>query len=357
MSAAPSAHGLPAAQRPPLARRALAMLPALVRWETLLVALLIGFLIFGTSLSPYFLTATNFSALTDQQMEVALMALPMTLVIISGEIDLSVESMVGLSSALLGLTWSHGWSLWAAVPLVLMAGALGGLLNGLLVTRLGLPSLVVTVGTLALFRGLASVLLESNAVSNFPDALNNFGFNVVPGTLIPWPLVVFLPLAAIFALVLHRSWVGRQLYAIGKNAEAARYSGVRVARTKLLLFVLSGTMASLAGIVLTARLSSARADSGTGLTLDVVTAVLLGGVSIFGGEGTILGVVLAIFVIGELRSGLLLDNVSSEVQSIAIGSLLIFSVLLPTMARRVRTAVMARHGPAPPPTTPGGTST
>lgn len=311
-------------------------LPA--RWETLLVVLLIAFIWLGSSLSPYFLSGSNFSDLTSNLMEKAIMALPLALIIIAGEIDLSVESMLGLASALLGLTYAVGWSLWLGIPLVLAVGALGGLLNGLLVTLARLPSLVVTLGTLALYRGLASVVLGPQSVSGWPATFTNFGFGDVPGTLIPWPFVVFAVLAGAFMFVLHRTWIGRQLYAIGKNKEAARYAGIRVARVKTLLFVLSGVLSALAGVILTARFSSARADNGQGFVLDVVTSVLLGGVNIFGGEGTIAGVVLAVFVIGVLRNGLTLADVSPDTQSVAVGALLIISVAGPTAVRRIRSA-------------------
>jgi rhamnose transport system permease protein len=308
------------------------------RWETLLVVLLIAFVVLGSSLSPYFLTPSTFSNLTSNLMEKAIMALPLALIIIAGEIDLSVESMLGLASALLGFTYALGWPLFIDIPLVLAVGAFGGFFNGMLVTRVGLPSLVVTLGTLALYRGLASVVLGPRSVSGWPEWFTNFGFGDVPGTAIPWPLIVFGVLAVAFLFVLHKTWIGRQIYAVGKNKEAARYSGIDVARLKTLLFVLSGTLSALAGVILTARLSSARADNGQGFVLDVVTSVLLGGVNIFGGEGTILGVVLAIFVIGVLRNGLTLADVSPDTQSVAVGALLILSVAGPTLVRRISAA-------------------
>jgi rhamnose transport system permease protein len=325
-----------------------AVRPLLARWETLLVVLLALFIWLGASLSPYFLAASNFSDLTDDLMERAIMALPLALVIIAGEIDLSVESMLGLSSALLGFSFALGLPLWAGIPLVLVVGALGGLLNGLLVTWARLPSLVVTLGTLALFRGLAYVILGPRAVSSWPAAFNSFGFGDVPGTLIPWPFLVFAGLAAVFAFVLHRTWIGRQLYAAGKNKEAARFAGVRVARLKTALFVLAGVLSALAGVILTGRLASARADNGQGFVLDVVTAVLLGGVNIFGGEGTIAGVVLAVFVIGVLRNALTLADVAPDTQSTAVGALLIASVAGPNVVRRVRAARAGRRAPQQP---------
>jgi rhamnose transport system permease protein len=318
----------------------------LFRWEVLLVVALGGLIVLGNALSPFFLTAGNFANLLSALMEVAIMALPMTLVIIAGEIDLSVESMAGLASSLLGFLWMNGVPLWLAIPLVLLVGALGGLLNGLLIARGGLPSLVVTLGTLALFRGMALIVLGPDGVSDFPVA---FSFGSVPGTLIPWPFVVFMVMAIVLAIVLHRTWIGRQIYAIGKNPSAARYSGVRVTRVKVSLFVLSGLVSALAGIILTARLNTARADAATGLTLTVVTIVLLGGVNIFGGSGTIPGVVLAVLVIAVMQNALRLASVTVQVQAIALGLLLILSVVIPTSAHQAKSAFdRARRGRPPP---------
>jgi rhamnose transport system permease protein len=309
-----------------------------MRWETLLLVVVIGLIWIGTNASPVFLSGRNFTNLSVAVIEVAIMALPMTLIVIAGEIDLSVESMAGLGCALLGVLFDAGVPLVIAIPIVLAVGALGGLLNGVLVTRVGLPSLVVTLGTLALFRGLALVVLGPRGVSGFPQWFTDFGFGTIPGTSIPWPFVIFVPLAVVLGVVMHRTWIGRQIYAIGKNADAARFSGIRVARTKVLLFMLSGTVAALAGVVLTARFASARADVGEGLTLTVVTMVLLGGVNIFGGRGTIPGVVLAALTLAILGNVLRLTSVSAEIQSIAVGLLLILSVVLPNLAHQLRSA-------------------
>jgi len=321
----------------------------LARWETLLVVALVGLIVLGTYLSPFFLTPGNFSNLIAALMEVAIMALPMTLIIVAGEIDLSVESMAGLASAILGFLWAAGVPLWIGIPLVLVVGALGGLLNGLLVARGGLPSLVVTLGTLALFRGLALIVLGPRGISDFPPEFTELGFGHVPGTLIPWPFVIFLALALLLGIVLHRTWIGRHVYAIGKNTGAARFSGVRVTRVKVSLFVLSGLIAALAGIILTSRLSSARADAGSGMTLTVVTVVLLGGVNIFGGSGTIPGVVLAVLAVAVMQNALRLAHVTVEVQSIALGLLLILSVVIPTFAHQAKSAIDRVRGGRPPP--------
>jgi rhamnose transport system permease protein len=319
-------------------------LAALARWEVLLAMFLVVLILIGMSVSPVFLTGRNFANLISAVIEVAIMSLPMALIIIAGEIDLSVEATVGLTAAILGSLFAAGVPIELAIVVVLIVGALGGLLNGVLVTRVGLPSLVVTLGTLALYRGLALVILESKGVSNFPDWFTTFGFGNLPGLPIPWPFVIYVALAIVLGVVLHRTWIGRQIFAIGKNKAAARFSGIRVTRIKLLLFVLSGTVAALAGTILVARMSSARADVGSGLTLVVITIVLLGGVDIFGGRGTIPGVVLAFFTLAVLGNVLRLANVSSDIQSIAVGLLLIVSVVIPTVARRVKEAVDRTQG-------------
>ena len=315
----------------------------LISWEALLVLLLLIGVVIGSVLSPYFLSSFNLEdALPSNIMEIAIMALPMTLIIIAGEIDLSVASLLGLTSVVLGLLWQSGHPLWLAIVVALLVGLVAGSLNGLLVTRLALPSLVVTIGTLALYRGLAYVVLGDQAVSNFPTAFTNLGFGTIPGTQLPWSGLIFAILAAIFVVVLHFSRWGRQLYAMGNNKEAARFSGINVSRVKLVLFILSGVIAALAGVIFTARFSSARPDNAVGFELDVVTVVLLGGIDIFGGRGSLLGLVLAIFIVAVLQNVMGLVNISGDIQSLAIGLLLILSVLGPNLARRIQVVITRR---------------
>ena len=312
-------------------------------WDILLVALLIAILVLGSLQSPYFLNATSFSLIFSNFSEKSIMVLAMMLIIIVGEIDLSVASVLGLSSAILGFLFAAGWPLWPAMLVALASGGLAGLVNGLLVTRVGLPSLVVTLGTLALFRGAAYVVLGDRGISNYPDAFTQFGYGSIPGTLIPWTFLVFAVLAVAVAVVLHGTWVGRQLFAIGNNQDAARFAGIPVARIKLLLFVVSGLVAALAGIIFTARFSSSRADNAVGFELDVITVVLLGGVNIFGGRGSLLGVLLALCTVGALRSALGLADYPDQVQSIIVGLLLIVSTLGPNLVRRVQDALSRRR--------------
>ena len=271
------------------------------------------------------------------------MALPMTLIIIVGEIDLSVASGMGLASVILGMLTAAGQPIWLAILVALVIGAVAGLFNGLCVTLLGLPSLVVTLGTLALYRGLAYVIMGDKAVSNFPAAFTNLGFGKVDGTLIPQSAVIFVLLAIIFVIVLHFSLWGRQLYAIGNNKEAARFSGINIRRVKLLLFLVSGVIAALAGIIFTARFSSARPDNALGFELDVVTIALLGGVSINGGRGTLVGVLLSIFIVAMVRNTLGLVDISGDIQNFVIGLLLILSVLVPNLFQRVQVALARRR--------------
>lgn len=320
--------------------KALKTLPG---WETTLAVLVIAALLGGGLLSPDFLTTQNISFLTANFSEILLMALTMTLLVIVAEIDLSVASILGLCSAVLGVLFAAGVPMPLAILAAFVTGGLAGLLNGVLVTRLGLPSLAVTIGTLALFRGLAYVLLGDRAIAEFPAAYTNFGFGTVPGTLIPIPIALGIVLAIVTAVILHATPFGRSLYAIGANEVAARFSGLRVERTKLLLFVLSGLMSALAGIVYTFRFASARGDNATGFELGVIAAVLLGGISIFGGRGSVVGAVLAVFLIGLINGALTIVDVSNEILTIVTGLLLIGSVLVPNLVARFQAARQRRR--------------
>jgi rhamnose transport system permease protein len=311
----------------------------LKRWETLTVVLLAASILYGAVSADGFVSGQNLNSVLSDVAEIALIALPMTLIIVAAEIDLSVASILGLSSALLGWMWNHQFPMEAIIPIVLAAGALCGAVNGFLITRLGLPSLAVTIGTLGLYRGLAFVILGDQAVTEFPSNYIQFGQGSFAGTQIPNPTIAFAVLAVIFGVVLHRTTIGRSIFAIGANDEAARFAGLRVRRIKFWLFVVSGLVSALAGIVYTFRFGSARGDNGTGLELSVVACVLLGGVSIFGGRGHLLGVIVAVFLLGTLRNALTLNNVSSDALTIVTGGLLLLSVLGPSVTARVREAL------------------
>lgn len=313
-------------------------LSELARWEALLFVLIVTMLVLGPGLSDQFLTTQNFSFASADVVEIALMALPLALIVITAEIDLSVASVLGLSSAMLGELWLAGWPMEAIIPTCLVVGAVCGGFNALCVTRLGLPSLAVTIGTLTMYRGLALVVLGDQGVTDFPAEWTRYGFENIPGTFIPYPVALLGLLAVGLGMLLHATKLGREIYAVGANQEAAYFSGVRVKRIKTMLFVLSGTVAALAGIVYSLRLASARADYGTGFELSVVAAVVLGGVSIFGGKGTMLGVILALVLLGGIRSALTLGDVSQEWILIVTGALLIAAVLGPYLVQRVQEA-------------------
>jgi rhamnose transport system permease protein len=306
-----------------------------LRWEWLLVALIVVVTIVNARLSPFFLNGNNLLRSTSDFIEIGIMMLPMVFIIITGNIDLSIASTLGLSASLMGWLFMNGWNIWLAAAVALLVGMLAGLLNGFLIARLKLPALVVTIGTLSFYRGLAYALLGDQAARGYPPSFTYLGQGTLGGTRVPFALLLFVVLAAIFGLVLHKTTFGRYLYAIGNNEAASRYSGVPVDRIKLIIFVLSGLMAALAGLILAARFGSTRPDIGTGLELTVITVTVLGGISIFGGSGTMVGAILALVLVGILRFGMGLINLQGQIQNIVIGLLLILSILLPRLGGRL----------------------
>lgn len=258
---------------------------------------------------------------------ILLIALPMTLIIISEEIDLSVASIVGLSSVTTGVLTQAGWPFPLAAVVAILVGVIAGVLNGFLVSVVGLPSLAVTIGTLALFRGIAVGLLGTTAITEFPEFWTDLAKANIPGTPIPVIMIPFLVLAIAFAVLLHFTPFGRSLYAIGLNKDAAQFSGIDVGRTKFILFVLSGGVSGFAGVYFTLLYSNARGDNALGMELLVIAAVLLGGVSIFGGRGALHGVIAGVLLIGTLNSALRLAGVTSDIINVITGVLLILSVV------------------------------
>jgi rhamnose transport system permease protein len=305
-------------------------------WDTAIIALTVVWLVVASLSVENFGTSRNFTFLVLDLLPIAIVALPMTFIIVTGEIDLSVASTLGLSSAVMGSLWTHNLSIETIIPLCVLLGAILGAFNGFLVTGLGLPSLAVTIGTLALYRGLAFVVLGDSAVADFPERYTGWVVGTINGGAIPNVLILLVVLAAVFGVVLHATPFGRSLYAIGANAQAAHFSGIRVARTKFWLYVLSGAIAALAGVLWTLRYSSARADNGAGLELAVVAAVLLGGVSIFGGKGTLPGVLAGVVLLAALQNALRLEDVSGQALNVVTGVLLVASVLLPNIITSVR---------------------
>jgi rhamnose transport system permease protein len=283
----------------------------------------------GSVISPYFATTDNLSFVIQDVAEIAIIALAMTYLIIAGEIDLSVASTLNLASAAIGFSFRNGMPFEFAILVGLAVGLVCGLINGYLVTVIGLPSLAVTIGTLALYRGLAYALLGNEPVNQLPDAWVSLGYENIPNTFLPWSTIPLVLLAAIAWIVLHYTRFGRWTYAIGINAEAAKFSGIPVARMKLALFAITGLMSGVAGVVYTLRFASASPDGAVGYELGVIAAVLFGGVSIAGGIGTLWGVLAAVLSLGAIRSALQLVDFSANALLIVSGALLLISVVVP----------------------------
>ena len=308
---------------------------AIFSWEALLVVIAVAIFAVNSFASPYFLDPWSLSDLTFNFTEKGLIALAMALLIISGEIDLSVAAIVALASTMMGMAVQAGAGTPMLVAIGIAVGLACGAFNGLLVTRLGLPSIVVTIGTMSLFRGIAFIILGDQAYKGYPESFAFFGQGYV-WWVFSFELALFLFAAVVYWFVLHRTSFGRRVFAIGNNPVACQFSGVRVDRIKFILFCLTGLMSGIASVLITSRLGSTRPSIAQGYELEAITMVVLGGVSILGGAGSILGVVLAAFIMGLVTFGLGLLNVPGIVMSIFIGLLLIIVIALPIVWRRLR---------------------
>jgi rhamnose transport system permease protein len=310
---------------------------ALVRWETALVVVLVAVVLFGAGESATFLTSNTVFFTGLNMGEIGIMALPMLLIVMIGEIDLSVASMLGLSGAVMGRLYDGGSPFWVAALVALLVGAVGGALNGVLVARMKLPSIAVTIGTLTLFRGAAEILLPNPTTRLFPTTLTtDFGIKAVGATHLSYSAVIFVVLAVVTGVALHGTPFGRSLFAIGLEPEAARFSGIRIDRIRFGLYVLSGVVCAFAGILFTLKNASASYSAGLGLELNVVAIVLFGGVSIFGGRGSLVGVVLSVIIVGVLQQALTQMGVQAEIQNIVTGGLLLISVVIPNGGEAIR---------------------
>ncbi|MEH7911136.1 ABC transporter permease [Rhizobium laguerreae] len=304
-------------------------------WEVLLFAVAVLIFISNSLASPYFLDAWNLSDATFNFTEKAMIAFAMALLVISGEIDLSVAAIIALASTAMGAAAQAGIGTPGLVAIGIGTGLACGIFNGVLVSVLKLPSIVVTIGTMSLFRGISYIVLGDQAYGKYPTDFAYFGQGYVVWVF-SFEFVLFIVLAILFAILLHATNFGRQVYAIGNNDFAARFSGIPVERVKFILFLLTGVMSGVAAVCLTSRLGSTRPSIAQGWELEVVTMVVLGGISILGGSGTIVGVVIAAFVMGLVTFGLGLLNVPGIVMSIFIGLLLIITIAIPIIARRIK---------------------
>ncbi len=306
-----------------------------LKHEVLLALILVIALFLLATQTDRFLTTENLLNQGRLMAEVGLVALPMTFIIITAGIDLSVGSVLGLAAIVLGVSWKNvGLPLEAALLVALFVGTLAGFLNGWFITRVNVPPLIMTLATLALYRGLAEGISQSRSVRGYPDWFFQLGQGEVFG--VPTQLWILLIAIVIAWLTLAYTAFGRSLYAIGHNEVGARFSGIPVDRYKLIIYTLSGFMASLAACIFVSRVSTTRSDMGTGLELDVIAAVVLGGTSIFGGVGTIAGTVLGFIMIQLLKNGLSLTGVKGDATIIVIGLVLILSILLTNFIQRRR---------------------
>jgi rhamnose transport system permease protein len=311
-------------------------------WEGVLLVLLIGIVIFNSSMTPHYLQVQNQINLFQLHIEKIIIALIMTFIIINGEIDISVASVMALAGCVMGYLFEKGLPFELCVLAGLLTGVLTGAFNGFMVAYAKMTSLIVTLSGLIGYRGLAHVLLENRSVGNFPEWFDRLGQRPIFGPF-PFALMIFFVLLIVALIILQWSGAGRYVFVIGNNSEVARYSGVNVRRVKMALFIVSGLVAAFAGLLLAARLGSIRGDTAIGTELEVITMVLLGGVSIFGGTGSLYGVLLSILIILNLRNGMGLLNVPGENQTGVIGALLILSVLGPNIVQGIRETWDRRH--------------
>ena len=306
---------------------------SLLRWESMLVFVLVCEFIFFTSASPYFLDIWTISDASFNFTERAIVALPLALLIIAGEIDISVAAIIALASVAMGLGAAHGLGTPELVAIGLGTGVVAGAINGALVTVGRVPSIVATIGTMTLFRGAAYAVLGDRVLKDYPTSFAIFGQGYVLGPL-SIELALFIVLAAAFGIFLHFTRWGRAIYAIGANPIASSCSGIAVNRYKFALFTMTGLFSGLAAILLTSRLGSTRPSIAQGWELEIISMVILGGVSVWGGKGGVAGVVLAAVVLGFVNFGLGLLNIPGIVMSIIVGALLIVVVAIPAVAER-----------------------
>ena len=303
-------------------------------WDTAIIGLLLIVIVLASTTTENFLTALNFSYIFSNTSEIMIIAFAMLFMIIMGEIDLSVASILALGSAMLGWSYVNGAPIWLAIIICMLVGTLCGFVNGFLVTKLGLGSLAVTIGTLALYRGIANGILGENTVNEFPEFWTSFGFDTFGTTFMPKTLPLIIFFGIIFGILLHRTPFGRRTLAIGQSPEAAKFAGVNVVRHKMIVFTFTGFMSGVAGVIYTFRFSTAQADNGIGIELLVISAILLGGVSIFGGIGTMWGVVAGVLLAGSVESWLTLQEVNPQWRTIVTGLLLLLSVVAPVLVEK-----------------------
>ena len=303
-------------------------------WEFYIFILLAVVFLVNFILSPELFRAINLFDATLLFMENSIIALPMAIAIISGIIDISITSIAALSGVILGVCFKAGLNIWLCVIIGLLVGLFAGFLNGLIITKLKMPSIIVTLAMMFLYRGICYMLLGDTAIRNLPERFGRIGGAVEVG-LVPIPFIIYIILAIFFGLLLHFTGFGRKIYAIGSNTATALYAGIAVDKIKLIINSVLGLVAGLSGILLTSRIGSARPDIAQGNEMAVITICLLGGIYIFGGKGSIVGVVISSFIIGYIYYGLAILRVQDTVISIITGCVLITALVVPTIISRI----------------------
>ena len=308
---------------------------ALFRYETVLALLTVAALFALAMMSDRFFTASNLLNQGRLMSEIGLVALAMTFVIVTGGIDLSVGSMLGMTAILLGVFWQNvGMPLPVAMVAAIICGTIAGLVNGFIITRFNVPPLITTLATLALYRGLAEGISQARSVRGYPEWFFFFGQGEIAG--VPFQLWVLIICTILAAVILGFTPFGRAAYAVGANETAARFSGIKAASTKLWIYGAAGFLSAVAAVIFVSRVTTTRSDMGTGWELDAITAVVLGGTSIFGGKGTIAGTVIGLVLIQALKNGLALSGVKGDGTIVVIGVVLIGAILAGALLDRNR---------------------
>jgi rhamnose transport system permease protein len=308
----------------------------LLTWESLLFIILVGVVVVNSLLSEHFLDAVNLFDATLNFTEKAIMAMPMIFIIILGDIDISVASIIALSSLFMGMAGAGGAQTPVLILIGLGVGVLAGLFNGFIITKFDIPAIAVTLGTMSLYRGISNAVLGDKAFTTYPEDFGAIGQGYAIGGIVPWQLLIFAVIAIVAAVLRNSTVVGRYTLAIGNSKTAARFSGIPVARVRMAAFTLSGFCAGIAAILLTSRIGSTRPNIASGWELDVITTAVLGGVAITGGKGNIPGVIIAIFLLGFMKFGMGVLNVPGKVMNIVTGVLLIVAILLPKAVAAAR---------------------
>lgn len=299
----------------------------ILKWEHILIVLFVLVNIINTFLSPHYLNLGNMLRMSQVFLEQGVIGLALFMLIVSGNIDLSCASILAVSASVFGVAFSNGVNLWVCTLLALLVGLLCGFTNGFIVTRTKLPSLLVTLITLSLYRGIAFIIMRDTGVYGFPEGFLYLGSGRIGNTIIPIQFVFFIVLAIPVYLIMHKTYIGKHLFEMGSNSRAAFCSGVHVDRITMILFSISGVVYSLAGVLLVSRIGSIRPNIATGFELSVISIIVFGGTAIFGGKGTFFGFLLSLFTIAMLRFGLGLINIPSQIMVMITGVILIGSIL------------------------------